>query len=213
MIESVDHLPGPEQRATLAILAGGEGSRMGRPKADLQVHGGPLLSYLHRRFAWSGPTLLVTAPGRERPSGGEAFDCEVTDPLAGAGPLRGILTALEHATTPLLLVAAVDMPRVAQAHLQWLLDRLESRVDLAGLFLRRGELLEPLPCAFRVDRAIPHARAALDAGRRSIRSLLEAPGFATVGAPAEWDATGVWTNVNDPPAWDAFVRDAMPLAP
>src|SRR3954469_12653277 len=102
---------------TLAILAGGEGSRMGRPKGLLRVHGRPVLEYLLERFDWPGPTLLVTAPGRERPPACELFSCEVQDPVAGLGPLRGILTALESARTPLVVVTSVDMPGVGREQL------------------------------------------------------------------------------------------------
>src|SRR5918993_4259845 len=109
---------------TLAVLAGGEGSRMGRPKAELQVAGVPILRHLLRRFDWPGPTLLVTAPGRERPTGHEAFTREVSDPSPGHGPLRGILTAIEHARTPSLVVVAVDMPFVARDQLAWLAAEL-----------------------------------------------------------------------------------------
>ena len=49
---------------TLAILAGGEGSRMGMPKAHLTLAGVPILDYLLDHFGWPGRTMLITAPGR-----------------------------------------------------------------------------------------------------------------------------------------------------
>ena len=61
-------------QTTLAILAGGEGSRMGQPKAELRIGARPILSYLLDRFLWAGPTILVTAPGRKRPPGATGFD-------------------------------------------------------------------------------------------------------------------------------------------
>ena len=97
--------PFDEHDVTLAVLAGGEGSRMGRPKGELLVRGRPILVHLVEQLAWRGPTLLVTAPGRERPAGGERFDREVVDAVAGEGPLRGLLTALEAATTEIVLSA------------------------------------------------------------------------------------------------------------
>ncbi|MDB5911273.1 MAG: hypothetical protein JWP34_5390, partial [Massilia sp.] len=78
---------------TLAILAGGEGSRMGKAKGLLRVGpepGQPILGYLLNRLAWRGPTMLVTAPGRDHPPGWEQFDRELIDPEAGGGPLRGV---------------------------------------------------------------------------------------------------------------------------
>src|SRR3954463_11699786 len=98
------------ENITWAVLAGGEGIRMGRPKGDLEINGLPILRYLLQRVEWSGPTLLVTAPGRERPPAHYDFDREVVDPAAGLGPLRGVLTAIEAAQTESLVVSTVDMP-------------------------------------------------------------------------------------------------------
>jgi molybdopterin-guanine dinucleotide biosynthesis protein A len=71
---------------TLAVLAGGEGRRMGGPKGVLALDGRPILERLLDRLDWPGPTLLVTAPGREHPPGWRRFTNEVTDPVAGEGP-------------------------------------------------------------------------------------------------------------------------------
>ena len=49
--------------------------------------------------------MLVTAPGIARPRGAERFDREVVDPVAGLGPLRGLMTALENASTDIVVVA------------------------------------------------------------------------------------------------------------
>src|SRR4051794_29684613 len=96
-----DTIPSMTARApiTLAILAGGAGSRMGGPKSNLTLHGRPILDYLLDRFSWPGPTLLITSPGREHPPGHTRFSAEAVDPVPDQGPLRGILTALQHATT------------------------------------------------------------------------------------------------------------------
>src|SRR3954471_1425448 len=106
-----------EAEVTLAILAGGRGERMGKPKGLLRVGDQPILTCLLKRFSWRGPTMLVTSPGRERPPGAEDFDLEVADPIEGKGPVRGVLTALENSTTENLIVASVDMPLVGREQL------------------------------------------------------------------------------------------------
>ena len=107
---------------TLAILAGGAGSRMGMPKAWLKIDGRPILDSLIDHLAWPGPTMLVTAPGREHPPGWERFGVEiVSDPAPDGGPLLGILTALAELHTPLLLILTVDMPGVRRLHCKTLL--------------------------------------------------------------------------------------------
>jgi molybdenum cofactor guanylyltransferase len=186
--------------ATLAVLAGGEGSRMGGPKGLLRVRGRPVLAYLLDRFEWPGPTLLVTAPGREHPPAWELFSREVQDPEAGQGPLRGILTALEAAQTPLVVVASVDMPGVGREQLEWLVSRMQGQPGVSGLLCERpsesGPLVEPFPSVFRLEAA-PAVSKQLAARRRAMHALTGVPGFTLAAVPEGWP-TSVWTNLNTP---------------
>jgi molybdopterin-guanine dinucleotide biosynthesis protein A len=142
-----------DSSATLAVLAGGYGSRMGVPKAELRIRGVPILEHLLAGWNWTGPTLLVTAPGREHPPGCGAFTEEAVDPVADLGPLRGILTALEHATTPTVAITAVDMAGVRAAQLTWLIEQFSEHVDILGLMLARDGRGEPFPSIFRIAAA------------------------------------------------------------
>lgn len=190
---------------TLAILAGGEGTRMGMPKSELRVGDEPILAYLLKRIAWDGPTMLVTAPGREHPPGFDQFDREVVDPVAGQGPLRGVLTALENAGTLIVAVTTVDMPNVRSADLRWLVARLNDAPNAMGLMLRRGAEIEPFPGAFWTAAASA-IWAQLDANRLSVRALADQPGFGTFPAPLDWDEREVWTNLNRPEDLAAFLK-------
>jgi molybdopterin-guanine dinucleotide biosynthesis protein A len=192
----------PPADVTLAILAGGEGSRMGVPKGRLLLNGRPILHALLDRLDWPGPSLLVTAPGRERPPGAERFSRECVDPVASVGPLRGLLTALEHAPTPRVVLAAVDMPLVRREQLAWLVTALAARPGVAGLLTTRPRV-EPFPSAFDRDAAAPLVRAALSSGRRALHSLLDDPAIQSVPAPADWPAE-TWTNLNRPEDLDAL---------
>jgi molybdopterin-guanine dinucleotide biosynthesis protein A len=184
---------------TLAILAGGQGSRMGGPKGEMRIDGRPILAYLLDCFFWPGPTLLVTAPGREHPPAWEKFDREVVDPVPDQGPIRGILTALENLQTPMLLVATVDMPGIQAAQVLWLRDEMRMSADRLGLMLRRSAdatTIEPFPSIFRADaREIISQR--IQAGELSVQKLIEEKGFETVAAPASWDSR-TWANLNVP---------------
>jgi molybdopterin-guanine dinucleotide biosynthesis protein A len=177
---------------TLAILAGGEGSRMGKPKGELVIKGKPILEYLLERFHWPGPTMLVTAPGREHPPGWNKFSREVVDPVFGKGPLRGILTALENATTEMVVVATVDMPLIERNHLEWLLER---RGDSLGVMSSHGDQVEPFPSAFSTN-AIEAIREHL-ANNGGVYQLSKLAGFKRVTAPAAWPLN-TWTNLNSP---------------
>ena len=182
--------------ATLAILAGGEGRRMGRPKGELRVGGTPILTYLLDRFAWPGPTILVTAPGRERPPGAERVDREVTDPVAGEGPLRGVLTALGATETELLVVTTCDMPRIEGRHLVWLAEEIGRHRDAQIVMLSHGGQPEPFPLALR-RTALPLLTDHFARGGRSMHSILQISGAVLLPAPDVWSDT-TWANLNTP---------------
>jgi molybdopterin-guanine dinucleotide biosynthesis protein A len=191
--------------ATLAVLAGGAGSRMGRPKAELVVAGLPILQFLLDRLTWPGPTLLVTAPQRQRPPGSERFDREVSDAIADEGPLRGVVTALDHAETDASIIATLDMPNIQREQLHWLQEQLNR--DLLGVMLQRQsgqrELIEPFPLVVR-KTAAPLIRARLARDERSVHGLSEVEGFAVVPVPASWPVS-TWDNLNDPVDYKAFI--------
>jgi len=174
------------------------------PKGLLSIGGRPVLQYLLERLRWKGPTALITAPGREHPPGWELFDAEWTDPTSGLGPLRGVLTALENAKTPVVLVTTVDMPGIGQEQLEWLVARLHSKKAL-GVMCRRGDGIEPFPMACWTD-AISLVRPRLEPGRLSVHRLAEDPGFAVLDAPGSWHDS-VWTNLNHREELDRFIHE------
>jgi molybdopterin-guanine dinucleotide biosynthesis protein A len=195
-------------QVTLAILAGGEGARMGVPKGELHVGAQPILEYLLDRFAWHGPTLLVTAPGREHPPGWERFTAEAVDAVAGQGPLRGVMTALEYSTTEQLIVASVDMPDIGRPQLEWLEQRLAMRPRALGIMMSRvvdgREWIEPFPSIFRRG-ALDHVRPRLEHGLLAVHGLTLHDAFDLTPPRAEW-GDEVWTNLNRPSDLAAFLK-------
>ena len=177
---------------------------MGRPKAELRVGGRPILEYLLERIQWPGPTLLVTAPGREHPPGWEQFGREMVDTVAGEGPLRGIATALEAAEpSTIVVVTTCDMPGVTSEQFHWLADAIASRPLAQGVLLRRADDIEPFPTAFRAA-SLPSLREQLARGRRAVHALALLDGFVLIDAPSEW-TDEVWINLNEPADFDRFI--------
>lgn len=193
--------------ATLAILAGGEGSRMGGPKSLLRIDDQPVLAWQYHRLHWPGITLLITAPGREHPPGWALFTSEHIDPVSGQGPLRGILTALEHApATGNVIIMPVDMPALGREHLlrlaETFADLRRARPELLGMMLRRAEgPMEPFPAAF-APVAAPLIHRRVQCGSRAVQGLASEPKIAV--EQVDWDAA-VWTNLNRPDDLDAFI--------
>ncbi len=184
---------------TLAILAGGKGVRMGMPKSNLTFEGQPILTYLHRRFAWPGKTLLVTGIGNQHPPGAENFDTEVTDPVPDQGPLRGVLTALQNTTTDLLAIATVDMPAVTTEILEYLIESLTQSPESAGVMFERQiegtQQIEPFPSVLR-RTFTPAIRQRIELGHRSVNGLSKV-GVNLIPPRQEWPQE-VWRNLNTP---------------
>jgi len=185
--------PRPSPLPTLAVLAGGAGSRMGKPKALLTIGEKPILSWLIEKLQWPGPTLLVTAPAIVRPAGSEFFSAEATDPVDGNGPLQGVHTGLSAAKTELVVFTTVDMPNLDRPKLQWLVEQLGEH---AGVMCRRGEQIEPFPCVLRKP-LVERIEQRLKEGRRSVYGLSFEADVRTLEAPPGWPAD-TWLNLNRP---------------
>jgi molybdopterin-guanine dinucleotide biosynthesis protein A len=167
-----------------AVLVGGASRRMGRDKALLPWHGEPLAVHGIRRLATVCPRVaLVGGSGRGYDRLGFAW---WPDPpgLAGAGPMAGLLAALDRA--PRVLLVGCDLPELEP----WFLRRLlaAGRGRPAAIPEVNGQL-EPL-CAVYGAELRPHIRRLLAAGRRKMADLLLARGTIRIpegalGPPGE----------------------------
>ena len=149
------------------VLAGGRSVRMGAAKAGLEWHGSTLLRRAVGVVGRSadGPVVVVRAPGQwlpGLPAGVEVVD----DPVAGRGPLQGILTGLVTLAgrAPAALVCAVDLPLLHPAFLRRVARELRADAALdVALPVALGHA-QPLAAAYRTAVA-PLIAELLAAGR------------------------------------------------
>jgi molybdopterin-guanine dinucleotide biosynthesis protein A len=186
-------VPTPPPRLASVVLIGGTGARLGgTDKAALELDGVSLLERAIRATAAAEEVVVVGDPvdtsrpvtwAREEPAGG--------------GPAAGLLAGLDALLRPpdLVLVLAVDMPRVTQstvsrlvaavlaapdADAAVLVDASRRRQTLAGVY-RFGALMSARP----VDRQQEHGLA--------IRRL--------VGGLRFVDVTGIADETRDVDTW------------
>lgn len=147
---------------TGVVLAGGRSRRMRRNKATLPLNGQPLWQRQAKvlRAAGCSPVLFALRP-RQRSLGHRAM--EIRDVVEHAGPLAGLHAALAAASSPLVAVLAVDMPRVTTGWFRRLRGSCTSR---RGAVFRGPEGVEPLAAVY------PRAAALVEATRRIRRSDL-----------------------------------------
>lgn len=94
---------------TLAIVAGGKSTRMGRDKSFVPLNGRPLIEHVLERTRDLGQTetiLIVNQLTLYAHLGLPMF----ADLLPDRGSLGGIYTAIHHSGTPYTLCVACDMP-------------------------------------------------------------------------------------------------------
>jgi molybdopterin-guanine dinucleotide biosynthesis protein A len=210
------------QGLTGIILAGGEGKRMGLPKAFLTIRDKPMIHWIMDRLrplcdefivviepevvnggAWnqikkrtaSAPDLILRATSFEWPSDAKI----VHDYVRGKGPLCGILSGLAVALNEWSFVVSCDAPFVSPQLARTLLNYAgQSDVVVA----EQGGKLQPLQGLYRQD-AGPAALRRLQSNRLKMMEFLKDPSLRVhTVREAEWSARGVspltFTNVNTP---------------
>jgi molybdopterin-guanine dinucleotide biosynthesis protein A len=112
-----------DRRTVAAVLAGGSSSRFGSPKADLEIAGKTFLERIVEMLLDGFDTVYVC--------GGDAEVLGSTlihDARPHAGPLGGIVSALDRAQDRPVFITAVDMPLLTMETV----DRLTTPVAVMG---------------------------------------------------------------------------------
>src|SRR5438552_4793827 len=149
-----------------AILAGGRARRLGGlDKSRLVVSGQPIIV---RQLAVLQPIareVFVVAPDTSRFVDLNVRVCP--DVVAGAGAIGGILTAVECADAPFVIVIACDLPFLTTELLARLAELAET-ADASWTVRARGA--EPLVACYRKSTAAA-IRSAIDLGRLKAAEL------------------------------------------
>lgn len=184
---------------TAVILAGGQSRRMGRDKAWLLCEGKPLLQRALETVRAAGAHEIFISARPDQDFSALPDPCPVlVDLQPGFGPMGGIERALFQATASLVLVLAVDLPRMTPSFLCQLVGRCDAMTGAIPIL--KGEL-EPL-VAIYPKQCHPLAARALSQQQPRVRDFAEtclrahalrsfpvapqdAPQFANWNAPAD----------------------------
>jgi molybdopterin-guanine dinucleotide biosynthesis protein A len=157
-----------EQRAIVAVLAGGRGARLGGGKAMTPLGGRPLICHALDAARDAGlEAIVVSKPSTALP---ELDEVVLHEPEWPHHPLCGVVAALELAATrspaSAVVLLACDMPFVTGPLLRWL-----AELDGPAVAELDGQL-QPL-LARCLPRHLPLLREAL-AAERSLRGAISA---------------------------------------
>ncbi len=168
----------PTLKLAVGIFVGGASTRMGghpkglltAPRASDEAGERTLVERLVSECKLALGDVPILLVGR-RPEYAELELPTLPDARAERGPLGGLVALLDHAREnglDAVLCLACDMPYVNAP----LIARLAAEApESAACAPRTDGFWQPL-CARYAARALPEARAALDAGRLSLQKLL-----------------------------------------
>lgn len=148
-----------------AILAGGDSTRMGRPKSLLVIDGSSFIDRVHDTMA-EVFTEVVVCGGSEIPAGGVL----IADQQPGLGPVAGLLSALRIARGRPVFVTTVDMPVITAEAVLSIADPVTEGAEVRIAVVDGDD--QPLFGVYGPDLETV-ARAAFDSGRRSVKALLD----------------------------------------
>ena len=175
------------------VLAGGRSTRMGRDKALLEWDGVALVDRTTATLRKVCDEVLIASGDGAR----LGRPGEIADALPDAGPLGGLLAALEAAEYPLVAVVAVDMPHASAAVLKALAAALGDADAAVPVVDGRAHPLH----AVYATRALPGLRDYVERGGRSVMGFLDVIDARQCGAE-DWSAADpvgrFATNLNTP---------------
>lgn len=189
------------------ILIGGASSRMGRPKAMIDLHGQTFLQRAVDALKPHVATIVLLGDGPIPASvSGLRRLADIADTK---GPLAGMLAAMRAAPDAAWLFVACDTPLFSPHAAAWLIA--QRRAGAVALLPRRGDgPPEPLPGIYE-----PSARDRLEQlvceGKPSPRLMAD---DANVRCPVLPDALlRCWSNVNTPEDLTALIAERADGAP
>jgi molybdopterin-guanine dinucleotide biosynthesis protein A len=117
---------------------------MGTDKAFIEIEGVPLWRRQLQLLEELRPDELFIA-GPLRAEWQEMNCIIIPDAKQNAGPLAGIVAALQRCSAPLLLVIAIDLPNMTSRYLR---ELLHSCASDRGVIPSHGEHWEPLTAVY-----------------------------------------------------------------
>ena len=177
-----------------ALLAGGRSTRMGEDKAFLSFGEPPIPLWKHQLLTLGQlkPDQLLLSQNADQDFGSPEGVGMVVDDRGDCGPLGGLASCLRRATSPRVLVLAVDLPYMTVDFLETLLAApggvvlqdstrghyepvvavyTRDSLEIAEDHLRRGDLAMQAYIEECVERGHLIPRAIADAERCLLRNL------------------------------------------
>jgi molybdopterin-guanine dinucleotide biosynthesis protein A len=159
------------QQFTVAVLIGGDSSRMGSDKATYEVDGIAMANRVADAATEAGASQVLLIGSTQTKAKALRGDWK-KDSFPGEGPLGGVITALKHADHDAVVVLSCDMPFITSSVIHSLVRALDDAQATVGRTDRlnwlcaawsKSECLTTLQSVWkRNERAVHRAAVLLD---------------------------------------------------
>ncbi len=155
----------------VAMLAGGKGSRLGGlDKSKLVIDDDEIGAHTVVVALLAGAAEVLAIGGNPEILSDQGWRC-VADRWPGEGPLGGIVTALESASTDLVVVVGCDQPDLTPEGLLGLVEALSENPSLDAVLTEVDGFVLATHSVWR-RRARTPLMAAFESGDRSVKRAL-----------------------------------------
>ncbi len=164
---------------SVAILIGGDSSRMGTDKATLEVDGIPMATRVAQAATRAGADEILLIGGTQA----RAKKLQGTwkkDAFPGEGPLGGVITALKSATHDSVVVLSCDMPFITDSVITSLVRGLSDAQASVG----RTDRLNWLCSAWSTDECLTTLQSVWKRKERAVHRAAVLLDVAEVPVPA-----------------------------
>ena len=185
------------------ILAGGQGTRMGgKDKGLLTLNGEPLVKLVAAYFS-NCESIVVNANRSfdeyQKLGFNLVEDVDIPDVGPSAGPLLGILTALESSATPWVLISPCDTPNLPNSYYQRMTNTASEKMKFA-VVAYDGQRQQNLHLLLNTNLA-DNLKMFLLSGRRKTYEWLESIGVVDADFS---DCPTAFHNLNTPMDMEEF---------
>lgn len=149
------------------ILAGGKSSRMGFDKSMMIIDQGKLIDNTISKLEEIFDDIIISVNSIDKKLIFN-YDNLVVDKVVDAGPLGGILSALEQSKSQNLFIIPCDMPNIDMDYIKYLMAQMDNN---EAILSGHNDKLEPFP-GFYSKAIIPNIETMLSENKRSMTSLI-----------------------------------------
>lgn len=164
---------------SVAILIGGDSSRMGSDKATYEVEGSPMAVRVAQAAETAGASEILLIGGTQAKAK-KLVGAWKKDAFPGEGPLGGVITALKAASNDSVVVLSCDMPFITDAVISSLVRGLEDAQASVG----RTDRLNWLCAAWSKEECLTTLQSVWKRNERAVHRAAVLLDVAEVPVPA-----------------------------